>query len=266
MSVRDREVLELLRDEPELLAIADSVAETVAPRHIRPGRALLAVAVVATALFALVLASPWDRGGGGGGVLGRALGAIDSEGPILHLTTRAELTPGGRRFAPIVSERFYDKQRHLVRVVSRIDDKVEADYTTKAVEDAFSTFPGLLDQADFYRKALASGRAKLVDKGEWQGNTVYWLELQKGGGFILGSVSTETRIARLSSRLSTQTGRRPGFSWPCSDSNTCHRARRASIRAHRSSRPERSSDRTADRSKRGSRPPCRLSPSWVRSG
>jgi hypothetical protein len=95
------------------------------------------------------------------------------------------LTPGGRRFAPIVSERFYDKQRHLVRVVSRIDDKVEADYTTTAVEDEFSTFPGLLDQADFYRKALASGRAKLVGKGEWQGHTVYWLELQKGGGFIL---------------------------------------------------------------------------------
>jgi len=33
MSMRDREVLELPRDEPELLAIADAVAETEAPRR-----------------------------------------------------------------------------------------------------------------------------------------------------------------------------------------------------------------------------------------
>jgi hypothetical protein len=60
MIVRDREVLELLREEPELLAIADAVASTQrAPRRTRGrARVLAAVTAVAAAVFALVLASP----------------------------------------------------------------------------------------------------------------------------------------------------------------------------------------------------------------
>jgi hypothetical protein len=41
MSLRDREVLDLLRDEPELLAIADAVSDTEnGPRQLRPFRAV----------------------------------------------------------------------------------------------------------------------------------------------------------------------------------------------------------------------------------
>ena len=93
MSVRDREVLELLRAEPELLALADAVAETEASRRRRPVRALLAVAAVAVGLFALVLAAPWDRGGGDGSVLGRALAAIPAGGPVVHLISSLD-SPG----------------------------------------------------------------------------------------------------------------------------------------------------------------------------
>ena len=79
--MRDREVLEVLRDEPELLAIADAVSETERPSALlSPVRWLAAVALAAVALFALVLAAPWDRGGGGG-VLDRALAAIPAGGP-----------------------------------------------------------------------------------------------------------------------------------------------------------------------------------------
>ena len=93
MTVRDREVLELLREEPELLAIADAVAETERPSSLLgPVRWLAAVALAAVALFALVLAAPWDRGGGGG-VLDRALAAINKQGPVTHLTTRLDV-PG----------------------------------------------------------------------------------------------------------------------------------------------------------------------------
>ena len=185
MSTRDREVLNLLRDEPELLAIADAVAETQhAPRRLRPFRALAAVTVAAAAIFVLVLASPWDRSGNGT-VLERALAAIDSQGPVLHLTMRIDFTHAQETSPAIVTESFYDKDKHLVRMVSRSGDKIESDYTTSAAEDEFSSFPGLLDQADYYRKALANGQAKLVGKGEWQGRPVYWVELEKGGGFIL---------------------------------------------------------------------------------
>jgi hypothetical protein len=60
MSIRDREVLEELRDDPELLALADAVVETQRLRRKLPIRALTAVAVAAAVLFVLMLASPWD--------------------------------------------------------------------------------------------------------------------------------------------------------------------------------------------------------------
>jgi hypothetical protein len=63
MIKRDREVLEELRDDPELLAIADAVVETQRLRRRTPFGALTAVALAAAALFVLALVSPWDRGG-----------------------------------------------------------------------------------------------------------------------------------------------------------------------------------------------------------
>ncbi len=187
MSMRDREVLDLLRDEPELLAIADAVSDTEnAPRQLQPFRAVGAVALVAGAIFVLILAAPWDRGGGGrGSVLDRALAAIDSSGPVAHMTMQTDMTRGGRTFPSIVTESFYDKRAELVRVVSRSDGKVLGDYTTAAAEDEFSFFPGLLEGAAFYKQALANGQARIVGQGQWHGRPVYWLELTKGGGLVL---------------------------------------------------------------------------------
>ena len=181
MSVRDREVLELLREEPELLAIADAVAETERPSSLLgPVRWLAAVALAAVALFALVLAAPWDRGGGGG-VLDRALAAINTQGPVTHLTTRLDV-PGAE---PLTAESFYEPHSHLVRVVTRDNGVIVSDFTTKATEDQFTTFPGLLDAVSYYRTALRNGQAKVVGQGRWHGRRVYWVELEKGGGLQL---------------------------------------------------------------------------------
>lgn len=187
MSAHDREVLDLLREEPELLAIADAVADTqLSPRPLRPFRALGAVALAVVAIFVLVLAAPWDRGGAGrGSVLDRAAAAIGGEGPVVHMTMRMDATRGGKRFPPVLSETFYDKQQGLVRAVTRSEGKVVGDYTTAAVEDEFSFFPGLLEGAAFYKQALANGDARIVGNGVWEGTPVYWLELEKGGGLIL---------------------------------------------------------------------------------
>lgn len=182
MSIRDREVLEELRNDPELLALADAVVETQRLRRVRPFGALATVALAAAALFLLVLASPWDRGGESVSVLDRALAAVPERGPVAHLTVRVEITHGKRTFSPLTTESFYDKETGLVRVISRNDGKVLADYTTVGEEDEFSLFPGLLDGAAFYRQALASGRARVVDDGVWKGRQVYWLELRGGGG------------------------------------------------------------------------------------
>ena len=181
MSLRDREVLDLLRDEPELLAIADAVSDTEnGPRQLRPFRAVGAVALAVVAIFILVLAAPWDRGGGGrGSVLDRALAAIDSKGAVVHMTMRMDVTRGGRTFPSVVTESFYDKRQGLVRVISRSGGKVVGDYTTVAVEDEFSFFPGLLEGASFYKQALANGDARIVGQGVWEGRPVYWLELKR---------------------------------------------------------------------------------------
>jgi hypothetical protein len=181
MTIRDREVLEELRDDPELLAIADAVVETQRLRRRTPLGALAAVAVAAAVLFALVLASPWDSGGGKAPVLDRALAAIEGQGPVVHLTIRLQ-QEGRRSFQPVTTESFYDQRQGLLRVVSTIEGKTVSDYTTIGAEDEFSLFPGLLEGAAFYRQALASGRAKVVDEGLWNGRPVYWVELAKGGG------------------------------------------------------------------------------------
>ena len=140
-----------------------------APRPLRPFRAVVAVALAAVAIFVLVLASPWDRGGGGSGsVLDRALAAIDSSGPVTHMTMRLDVTRGGRTVPSIVMESFYDKRAGLVRVVSRSEGKVLGDYTTAAAEDEFSFFPGLLEGAAFYKQALANGDARIVGQGVWR--------------------------------------------------------------------------------------------------
>jgi uncharacterized membrane protein YjjP (DUF1212 family) len=59
MTIRDQELLEELRDDPELLALADALVETQRIRQrFGPWRAVAVVALVA-ALFLLLLASPW---------------------------------------------------------------------------------------------------------------------------------------------------------------------------------------------------------------
>ena len=155
MTIRDREVLEELREDPELLALADAVVETQRiSRRFRPWGAVTVVALAA-ALFLLVLASPWDRGGDRGSILDRALAAIPAGGPVSHLTIQLE-EGDGHAFSPVTNEAFYDKRRGLARVVSRNAGQTIADYTTRATEDEFTTFPGLLAGAEYYREALAS--------------------------------------------------------------------------------------------------------------
>ena len=181
MTIRDREVLEELRDDPELLALADAVVETQRLRRRTPIGAFAAVAVAAAVLFALVLAAPWDRGGERASVLDRALAAIETRGRVVHMTIRFEES-GGRRFSPVITESFYDGQTDLVRVISRNEGATLADYTTRAWEDEFVMFPGLLEGADYYREALASGRAKVVGSGVWRGRPVHWVRLEGRGG------------------------------------------------------------------------------------
>ena len=89
--LRDRELLQMLADEPELLALADALVETqqerleTGPRLRRRPSSLPSVvtaAAVAAAVVAVLLVAPW--GGSDGGLVQRALAAVGT-GPVLHV-------------------------------------------------------------------------------------------------------------------------------------------------------------------------------------
>jgi len=207
MTVRDPEILELLRNEPELLALADAVAETQRP----PRRRLLArpasrialvgaAAVVAAALVFLLLPDGVSRPG----VIGRALAAI-GDARVLHLRTQmptgvvfVDLKTGRRTVDRFVMEIWYDrdtKRLHLLeRAHGRVADIVVPDdlkkgetYTPEKMDPAF----GALWTG--YRTALANGDAKLERSGTFRGHAVYWLRFRTSQP---GTEGTEVAIDR----------------------------------------------------------------------
>jgi hypothetical protein len=180
--LRDREVLEVLRDQPELLAIADAIHATLGHDYRRQRRrrriartGTLTAAVTVAAVLALV--QPWS--GGGPGLVTQALAAIPGRGPIVHAVIRSDL-PGveivnlqSGRSEPeqVTSEFWYDPTRDLLHTVIRRDGVVVTDILATPEKTASATGPvfggaaptldpALLAFASGYRQALASGAAR----------------------------------------------------------------------------------------------------------
>ena len=191
MTVRDPEVLELLRDEPELLALADAVRDTQGPPRrprrtgMAPRAAAVAVAVVAVVLAVLFIPDRVARPS----VIGRALAAIGN-GRVLHLRTETpsglvyvDLTSGRRTIDVVQNEVWFDRDtnrfHYLMESHGRVGDIVWPDDATSG--DTFD--PSGIDPAFTalwagYREALESGDAKLQREGVLDGRPVYWLRFQ----------------------------------------------------------------------------------------
>ena len=136
MIVLDHETLEALRDEPELLAVADALAATARPRRRRTLAPLAAVAAAA-AVAAVVLLG----GRGSPDLADRALAAMGN-GPVLHVVVRepGPAEPGGglveiktgRPIEPrpsvLETEMWIDRARGLAHTVMRQDGRVTEDY------------------------------------------------------------------------------------------------------------------------------------------
>jgi hypothetical protein len=186
MTIRDLEVLEALREEPELLAIADAVAETQrlarTPRRRAISRAAALVALGVAVLLAVML---WPGGSGGNTVIDRALAAVEGRGPVLHAVLseseglRVNLATGETRPASTRFEVWYDKDRQRSRVIVRQGGDVAFDETFSgdAALNAAILADVPLGETNYYRDALAGGKAKVVGSGTWRGHSVYWLEL-----------------------------------------------------------------------------------------
>jgi hypothetical protein len=125
----DAEVIELLRDSPELLAIADAISATqAAPATHRRATRLAAVAAVIGLAVALALVSPWS---GRGSLVDRALAAIGS-GAVIHVVetkdlsdqTLVDLRTGAETPVAQTRELWFDGERGLLRSVQRVGGTV----------------------------------------------------------------------------------------------------------------------------------------------
>jgi hypothetical protein len=126
----DAEVVELLRESPDLLAIADAIAETQdVPRGGRAPAGVLrfaAIAAVVALAATLALVAPWE--GRGSGFVGRALAAL-GEGQVIHVVSVREvpgravidLKTGVETTYEAETEIWFDSRRGLQRTVSRIN-------------------------------------------------------------------------------------------------------------------------------------------------
>jgi hypothetical protein len=184
MTIRDPEVLEALRERPELLAIADAVTETQRPPRASRSRVLTrSAAVVAVGAAVLIAVLLWPSGGKQNPILERALAAI-GDGRVMHVLLQTpsgyqvvELR-GGRTITPrdeveIWSDRSSKRARAITRDRGRVVAETlipEDDHGLGEPDPAFSAlWTG-------YRNALANGSAKLIGKGSIYGHDVYWLQ------------------------------------------------------------------------------------------
>jgi hypothetical protein len=134
MTVRDAEILDLLHDEPQLLAIADAVSATQKRKRRMPRR-LLAVPALAVALIVVALFAPWQSSNPS--FFDRALAAVGDE-PVLHVVTQEtrpmdwhliDMATGERSAPPLIirTEIWYDGERGLEHSITRTNGTVSDD-------------------------------------------------------------------------------------------------------------------------------------------
>ena len=179
----DIETLEALRDEPELLAIADAVAATQRRRRRRPPRRLLVAVAAVVAAAAVALAAPWEDDGGSI-VTERALAALPARGPVLHAVLEyrygewVELKTGRPKQLLARSEAWYDEERQLLRGRGWRAGRPFGDVTVDEAGDSFDAamVKGFEQTADIVRRSLENGRMRVAGEDRVRGRDVYWLE------------------------------------------------------------------------------------------
>ncbi len=182
MTMRDPEVLDVLRDEPELLALADALADTQrqpSQRVRRLAPRLGAVAAVAAGIAAAVLF--WPSGSGTSVVLGRALAAI-GDGRVLHLVleqplgeTLVDLRTGERTVETTRLETWTDRDFRRAHIVMRVRGQVADVVLPENAAALGPVDPAYVAFWTGYREALENGDAKLEGEDSVDGRQVYWL-------------------------------------------------------------------------------------------
>jgi hypothetical protein len=181
MSTLDAEVLDLLRDRPDLLRLATAVADLKPSTAARPRRVYkIAIAAGIAMLLAAGALVAWpDRGPG---VVDKALAAV-STGPVIHAVVErsspdnlvVNLATGLARERIHAIEYWYDRERSILHTRLLTDGKMltEIVETPTGSDSDLGHYPGgiaaQLDPAlagfvTRYRDALAKGAAEVVSR------------------------------------------------------------------------------------------------------
>jgi hypothetical protein len=227
----DFEVVELLADEPELLAIADAVAATQPRQSGRRRRPRLTALVAAAVAVAAALALVPNRGDNRP-LLADALAAIGS-GPVVHarIETRlpetrvVELATGRAVQQTISIEYWFDEPRaRLATVVRRgglpferflatLSGTVSGGGPVRTTGRSTPALdPALAGFVTRYREALESGAARVVGRGKLGGRAVVWLQLGAGATRERVAVDAET-FTPISVVPLDEQGRPTAISW-----------------------------------------------------
>jgi hypothetical protein len=229
--VVDVEVLELLADEPELLAIADAMAATYPRRRRRRLPRLLALASALALVAVFVSLAPWQ--GGRAALVERALAAVGT-GPVFHVVIEADdpqasvvdLATGHEMPVRIEIERWYDEERGLLRTVTRrdgspVDELLETPRGGTMRSGPLRVMPGargaslspaLEGFVTGYRVALESGRARETGGTTVDGREAVWLEFPTLYGAERVAVESDTGRPLVIQTLGPE-GRLSPFRW-----------------------------------------------------
>jgi hypothetical protein len=201
MSTIDSELVELLRDRPELLSVATAVSETqpLVSRRRRVRRLGLVVALGAVVL-AVTLVTSWPSGGPN--VVDRALAAIGT-GPIVHAVVErsspddvvVNLATGSSRERSHEIEYWYDREHSFLHTRLLTDAKMltEIVETPTGSDSDLGHYPGgiaarldpaLAEFVTQYREALANGIAKVISNVTIDGREVTVLRIELGHGGV----------------------------------------------------------------------------------
>jgi len=199
MTLRDVEVIELLADEPELLAIADAVSATQQKAAVPKRRRVVVrgAIVVAAAIAAVVavLAAPQSQSGGvlGGGlgnaraatILKRTLAALGT-GQIMHVvsegpagTSYVDLKTGKRTPVVLRQELWTNRHGFRLHLVERVNGRVVGDLHPGDYVGSYQgpNSPDFIALWSRYRTALQNKYAPAVlgGRGNVDGHSVYWI-------------------------------------------------------------------------------------------
>lgn len=189
----DHELIELLKDEPELLAIADAVRSTAPAATRRRRTATLAVAglvAVIAAAVTLVMLSPW---GESFDLVDEALAAVGKR-DVVHVVVESRLPgavlvdreTGATQPVIIETELTYDARQHALRTTVSENGTVISDTVEQITSTAGAGAGGLSPLEPFlaalaidYRDALSNGRVAAAGKTA-QGDYIVTATLENG--------------------------------------------------------------------------------------